>query len=541
VTKVTETGDALLAAISPDGKYILSLTRKNGLASLWLRNVPTNSNTQVQPPADVYYNGLRFSPDGNYFYFVRSDPGNPELKFLYRSALLGGDPQKLAADVDSNITFSPDGNKIAFMRYDNPEAGKYRLIVRPVEGGEGVETVLAGGSNGQGLYNPAWSPDGKIIVCNGLHFGNALESLVAVDVESGRQKTFFGNTAELLESPTWLPDGSGLLGLLRGQSTNYHQAQIAFVSFPEGKLSQITHDTNTYSNVSVAANGRALATVMIEGRWSLLLMPASDTGAQAHPVTAAEAFTNFTWTRDGQLIGDQGSTLNRIDPATGAKTVIATEEGKPTGNPAACSNGGYVVFDLGFHGGTGDNNVWRIDAAGGNLKQLTTGRNDHNSVCSSDGRWVYYIEQGDEGKLARVSIDGGSPQTVSDLPISDSEFDLSPDGKLAAFATLEHSGGHKDKLIVVNADSGKATVLEFERVRFGLVRFSRDGKAVVYPTRENGVDNLWLQPLDGSKGKQITSFTSEHIYDFHSSFDGKQLAMVRGHNDADVVLIRDND
>ena len=60
VTKVTDTGDAVLAAISPDGKYILSLMRKNGLASLWLRNVPTNSNTQVQPPADVYYNGLAF-------------------------------------------------------------------------------------------------------------------------------------------------------------------------------------------------------------------------------------------------------------------------------------------------------------------------------------------------------------------------------------------------------------------------------------------------------------------------------------------------
>src|SRR6266849_5409076 len=141
VTKVTDTGDAVSAAISPDGRYILNLMRSNGLASLWLRNVPTNSNTQVQPPADVYYNGLRFSPDGNYFYFVRSDPGNPELKFLYRAPLLGGTPQKLAADVDSNITLSPDGKKFAFVRYDNPEPGKYRLIVRPGEGGEGKERV----------------------------------------------------------------------------------------------------------------------------------------------------------------------------------------------------------------------------------------------------------------------------------------------------------------------------------------------------------------------------------------------------------------
>ena len=123
--------------------------------------------------------------------------------------------------------------------------------------------------------------------------------------------------------------------------------------------------------------------------------------------------------------------------------------------------------------------------------------------------------------------------------MSDSGFDLSPDGKLAAFATLEHSSGHKDKLVLVDTDSGKAKLLDFDRLRFGLVRFSRDGKAIVYPTRENGVDNLWLQPLDGSKGRQITNFSSEHIYDFHWSFDGRQLALVRGHTDSDVVLIRD--
>ena len=71
-------------------------------------------------------------------------------------------------------------------------------------------------------------------------------------------------------------------------------------------------------------------------------------------------------------------------------------------------------------------------------------------------------------------------------------------------------------------------------------RFTRDGKAMVYPIRENGVDNLWLQPLDGSPGKQITSFNAERIGDFHWSFDGKRLAIVRGHTDSDVVLIRDS-
>jgi Tol biopolymer transport system component len=219
--------------------------------------------------------------------------------------------------------------------------------------------------------------------------------------------------------------------------------------------------------------------------------------------------------------------------------VIATEEGKPSGNPAACADGRSIIFELILHGSSESDNIWRMDSAGGNLKQLTTGKQDHFAVCSPDSRWVYYIEQGDEGKLVRVSIDGGATLSIADLSISDGLFDLSPDGKLAAFGTLEHLGGHKEKLALVSTDSRQTKLLDFERLRFGLVRFSPDGKGVVYATRENGVDNLWLQPLDGSKGRQITDFKAERIRDFHWSFDGKQLAMVRGHTDSDVVLIRD--
>ena len=76
ITKVTETGKAALVAIAPDGKYILYVVRDAGQESLWLRNLPTNSDTQVIPPAEVNYAHLRFSPDGNYIYFARSEPGS---------------------------------------------------------------------------------------------------------------------------------------------------------------------------------------------------------------------------------------------------------------------------------------------------------------------------------------------------------------------------------------------------------------------------------------------------------------------------------
>jgi eukaryotic-like serine/threonine-protein kinase len=539
VTKVTDSGNAAQVAISPDGKYILSLMTSNGLASLWLRNVPTNSNTQVQPPADVYYNGLRFSRDGNYFYFVRSDPGNPELKFLYRAPLLGGTPQRLASDVDSNVTFSPDGKRLAFMRYDNPEPGKYQLIVRPVEGGEGQETALASGPNNQGLYSPDWSPDGKTILCAQQHANDVWADLVAISVSSGERRFFLNEKGQFLQYPTWLPDASGLVGLLRAQSSNFNQDQVAFLSYPDGKMSPITRDTNSYSNLSISADGRVLATILSEARWNLFLMPAFGSSSQARSITSAHPGTNFTWTTDGQLVSDQGNALNRIDPATGNKSGIATEEGRPNGNPSACADGRWLVFELILHGTTDSDNIWRMDSAGGNLKQLTNGKLDQFAVCSPDTRWVYYIDNGNEGKLARVPIDGGATHTISDLPVSDGTFDVSPDGKLASFGTVEHSGEHKEKLALVATDSGQTRLLDFERLRFGLIRFSPDGKGVVYVTRDNGVDNLWLQPLDGSRGHAITDFKSEHIRDFHWSFDRKQLALVRGHTDSDVVLIRD--
>jgi serine/threonine protein kinase/Tol biopolymer transport system component len=536
VTKVTETGDAVDAALSPDGKYILSLVRAksdNGRASLWLRNVPTNSMTQVQPPGDVWYNGLRFSPDGNYFYSVHSEPGNSELKYLYRTPLLGGTPERLAADVDSNVTFSPDGRKLAFMRYDNPDPGKYRLIVRSVDKGD--ETVLTSGPNSQQLYNPAWSPDGKTIMCGVSQPGDATSGLMYVDAITGQQRLFRG-FPDYLAYPTWMPDGSGLLILNGDRSSNYNRRQIALISYPEGKLNPVTRDTNNYSALSVASNGEVLATVLSESHWNLSVMAAALGGNEAREIDPADAFTNFSWTQDGRLIDDKDSMLRWVNPELGAKGVIATEQDSTSGDPSACSDGHFLVFDNSHRAGRGARNIWRVDSTGENVKQISNGKNDIFPVCSPDVKWAYYLDGG-TGHLMRVPIDGGEGQKVTDLPVLQF-FDLSPDGGTVVFATIDHANGHEVNLALVATDTGKVRELKFERETAGLIHFTHDGKGVVYAIRENGIDNLWQQPLDGSAGKQLTSFKSEHIFDFHWSPDGSKLALVRGHDDSDVVLMR---
>jgi Tol biopolymer transport system component len=161
-------------------------------------------------------------------------------------------------------------------------------------------------------------------------------------------------------------------------------------------------------------------------------------------------------------------------------------------------------------------------------------------MCSPDGKLALYVDTTAGGKLFKVASDGGSPQPLSDLTVS-SRFDISPDGKLAVFATLEHSGEHEENLALVDITTGSPQkLIKFEREHHGAVRFTRDAKAVVYAVRQGNVDNLWQQNLDGSPGKQITNFKSENIgEDFRWSPDGAKLALVRGHTDSDVVLIRD--
>jgi serine/threonine protein kinase/Tol biopolymer transport system component len=532
VTKVTDSGNAAQVAISPDGKYILTLMRDAGQASLQLRNVPTNSMTQVEPPANVQYNGLRFAPDGNYFYFVRSDAGNDELQFLYRAPLLGGAPEKLAEDVDSNVTFSPDGRKVAFMRFDNPKAGEYQLIIKDVQ--NGAESPLVSGPRNTGLNNPAWSPDGKTIVCYVIQPQGALTGLNIIDAQSGQQKSLLRSDG-IVALPEWLSDVSGLLALYRDASTNYTRYQVVRISYPEGAMTPVTRDASQYSAISVARSVPTVAAVASEQRWELQVTSQGADKAAVKTLTKAGVALNVSWAADGKLFTDKDNRFYTVDPVTGAQAMLGTDPGVPEFQMQACRDG-RIVFNR-YSAESKAIGVWSMDASGQNPKKLTNGLQDYYPQCSPDERWIYFRDETND-LLMRVPMEGGTPQKVSDLQVP-GPFDISPDGTVILFATVSHAEGHKEKVVEVSVDTGLVKrEIAMQKSHSGKIQYSLDGKALEYAVRQNGVDNIWRQPLDGSTGKWETTFSAEHIAPFRWSPDGKRLALVRGHTDSDVVLIR---
>jgi serine/threonine protein kinase len=540
VNKVTDTGKISMVALSPDGKYILSAVHDKGLQSLWLRNVPTNSNTQVMPPEELLYHGLRFSPDGNYLYFVRSEPGQP-LNYLYRAPVLGGKPQKLITDIDTNISFSPDGHSFAYAVDNNPERGKFRLVIYSLETSES-KTLVTGGMNHH-LFDPTWSPDGKTIICvlNG-GASNSFSSLVAIDPITGKQAPFFDAKSGFLTKPTWLPNGSGLLALAFDQESSYTRKRIVAISYPAGTTSDVTREVSDYQDISLSADGRLLATVLNQDHFNLFIGPATASNSeQFREISTNGRVYDFSWTPDGQMILDQVEPLVLVNPDTGSYAPLIPLSPGSAWNPSSCANGRYFVFTRVGLGSPRALTIWRIDAGGGNLKQLSAGTDDESPACSPDGKWVYYMDAGNGYKLARVPIDSGKSEMFSDHGFTNQGFDISPDSKLAAYTTTGAAG--KKQLILLPVDAprnAKFLDLQHPVPVEAAIRFTPDGKAVVYSFREQDFDNLWLQPLNGSPGKQITKFTSEQITDFHWSLDGSKLGMVRGHTDSDLVLLQES-
>ena len=91
MARLTLDGSAKVAALSPDGRYVVHVRRIAGRDSLWVRQTGTQSQLQIVPPADVRYVGAAFSADGNDVYYV-TYPLRGEWGTLFRVSALGGEP-----------------------------------------------------------------------------------------------------------------------------------------------------------------------------------------------------------------------------------------------------------------------------------------------------------------------------------------------------------------------------------------------------------------------------------------------------------------
>jgi eukaryotic-like serine/threonine-protein kinase len=536
ITKLTDAGNLTEAAISPDGRYVASVVKDNGTESLWLRNVGTNSDTQIFAPTPSHYTSLDFSPDGDHIFFRRSEGDEPGA--LYLAPVLGGTPHRLDLNLDTvpgEISLAPDGKRIAYFTFPEGVKGG-KLVTASLDGSERKDLVNLDFL--PSIFAPAWSPDAKVIVI--FSRVKTTNMLIAVDVATGKQQTIISSTEMRFASPIWMPDKSGMIVLYTEKGSK--NQQVGFVSYPEGKLRPTTRDTNSYSGISVSRDGKTLAAVQKERSFKLYLMPVQDKSeGHAVAITSRGAVYAFWWADEGNLFLNSPSGIFRVNARGEGKSYMF--EGLPYSPSwiAPCAGGRYIAFSaVDPKSSGGETILWRMETSKGEIMKLTSGPFDSTPVCSPDGKWIYYVSPNfPEHKIQKVSIEGGANHIVIEPEILLPVLDVSRNGKLLAFYSIDTIG-------IVSADGGKVSRTFSSDSRMGssggnasYLRFTPDGKALAYTIHINGVDDIWAQPLDGSPAYPITSFKSDEISDFHWSPSGDRLGIVRGRTDSNVVLIRE--
>ena len=440
----------------------------------------------------------------------------------------------LVKDIDSDPSFSPDGQRFVFQRSNDPEPGKFNVLIANADGSN--EKLLVSGPASETLAQPLWSPDGKAIAAYQVPSGENLGMIVSIDPTTGARKPVWTSKGTFLKDAAWLPTGKALAVIFTNLDLQLQRNQIALVSYPDGQFHAITADTNDYNTLSVSSDGSTIATIMQQSERDLYLSPGEKTDySDARRISSEELGNSVAWTKDGRLLVEQGLgiELTGLDGKT-TSTLAAT-----AGQPYGCSDG-HVVFSRGDVK-TFTRSIWRSDADGTGMLQLTQGKDDENPVCSPDAKWVFYVMRSTRA-LMKVPIDGGAPQPATSSFVEfGGLYDFAPDGRTLVLGTYDFKA-QRPIILLLSTDSGQVLrTFEYDPRHSGQLRFSPDGKTIVYPIREKGVDNLWLQPLDGSPGRPLTNFDSLKIYSYQWSLDGKSLALMRGDSPSDVVLIQDSE
>jgi len=557
IARLTSTGTAVEAAISPDGKYVAYVASDRSGQSIWVRHVATSSNVQIAPAAAAQYGAVTFSPDGNYVYYFKQETGVP-ANSLFQVPVLGGAPRKITERVHGGLTFSPDGKRIAFARWrpgrgEGPRSEKLLIVMNADGTGE---QKLTSRWTPEILLDSAWSPDGRVIACTIQNASDGSFTIVEVRITDGTERPISSRSWFNAGRIAWLPDGGSLL--LPASDKASTPPQIWRLSYPAGEAHRITNDLNGYNNVSLSADSKALITVQSDQSSNIWIAPAGD-ASRARQVTSgvgkygsggfmsnptgtgrADSGGGISWTPDGRMVYHSMTTGGLdlwIMNADGTGQKQLTSESGSNSFPSVSPNGQYIVFQSDR---TGEANIWRMDIDGGNPKLLTRDGGWYPS-CTPDGKWVVYtlFATGSNGTF-RMPIEGGDAERMTNENDVAGRSVVSPDGKLVACNYVPTGSDWQVRIATISFEDARPTHV-FDILTIDVwreLRWTPDGRAVTYLQTRQGVSNLWSQPLDGGKPVQLTDFKSDLIFSWDWSRDGR-LACARGSQTSDVVLISD--
>jgi Tol biopolymer transport system component len=450
---------------------------------------------------------------------------------------LGGEASRLSTHVQSPVTFSPDGAKIAYIQNLNADRA---LAIANVDG-SGEEIVYRTEPGRNTLINeggPGWSPDGKrIAVAYGeIASGRPALSLAMFDIASRTLTRFTKDPLKVVFRAVWLPDGTGVV--VNAVDERSFDPAVMLIDYPSGTVHRITTDLNRYGTYSLGLTRDGQTIGSIQERLTGNIFLYDQNGKFIRRVTSTDGHNGMdfvSWSQDGAVYFDSIETGDReiwsakiADPAP--KQVTDARDDGFSYSPVV-SPDGKVLYFMGWRGGKAG--LFRQDLQTGELTHLVTSWDFNHLRISPDGKWLIFTDNALAlPPLMRFTTADGTVTKLLDGPVTGASY--SPDAKQILFRYQNDLRA----IYVMPAEGGppKKYALPFA---VGELAWGPDEKSA-YVTEDSTNQDLLRYWFGSGKIEKLTDFSDDYklIGRISPSPDGKQVALTRIRQDADVVLIR---
>ena len=527
------------AAISPDGKFIVFLSDREGTFDAWVNQVGSGAFVNLTKGrfpelAQEEVRTVGFSADGSnvWLRISHKDPNGKDAHDIWLTPTLGGAARPFLEKA-VHAAWSPDGQRIVYHGFG---PGDPTFVVN--RDGSNKRQIFVD-KPGVHCHHHVWSPDSRYIYFVRGFPPNEMD-VWRIPPDGGEPERMTHHNSKvgypaLLDNRTLLysataEDGSGFwLYALDVERRVPHRVTFGVDQYmsvsaavgPDGRATRLV--------ASVADPIGELWTLPISGR----MVDESEVRRFPLPVTRAAGprfgpqYVVFLSSKGGtqSLWKSQGDD---------AVELWRSSEGGVMAPAAVSPDGQLICFSVRQQGRNG---LYVMNADGTNVRRLTASLDVRDAPSwSPDGKFIAMAaDEGDGSRLFKVPVDGAAPvRLLDDLSRMPA---WSPDGSLILYAAPLQGAGYAVK--AVTPESKPHPLPELWVLRGGdRYRFLPGGRQVVVLLGDYLHQNFWMVELETGQRRQLSNLKPGYsIGSFDVSPDGRQIIFDRVRQNSDIVLI----
>ena len=380
-----------------------------------------------------------FSPDARYIAFLHGNRG--EVPGIFVIPALGGPPRRLTdfrPDISCrpSLNWSPDGKFLLFSdRTGDQPCSVKRLTIEDLS----VRQLSFPPVPSTGDWDAQYSPDGKRIAF--IHNTKDVEDIYAMPAAGGTpERVTFDN--RLLSGLAWMPDSKELIFSSNRGGSSWGLWRMPVAGGTPERVS-VGSERAYFPTVSLKGNRLAYSSgIWNENIWRAPIGTGHRLGKPERFISSSMMEEGPQYSPDGKHIAFQSTRSGSYEiwraDADGTNLVQLTSFGGPlTGTPRWSPDGRQISCDTRPEAHP---NIHILSADGGPVRRLTNETSDDGVASwSRDGRWLYFASnRSGEWQVWKRTVDGGQPLQVT----KNGGFAAleSPDGKSIYYAKFNESG-----------------------------------------------------------------------------------------------------